>query len=556
MAAKDVEYNIEANDNTSRGVDSARRNFESLDKDTKRINQSIKRSNTDLIKHGSRVGALLGESLVSGINKAGPAILPAAAGLVAAAAPVLGAGIAGAIIGGAGIGGVIGGLVVASRDQRVQTAAEAMGSRIEARLNKAGGAFVQPAIAGMATVEKAVDSIDLEGIFRDSARYVPVLAGGISRAITSLGDGIEDLVSNAGPAVDAIADGIGSIGDALGTGLSQLADNGQEGADALRLIFGLISTSISGVFNLVNALTELYGILDKIGAFTNLKLLLKAMGYEFDSVADSARKTGEGTFGAADGIQKAGDAASGATPPLRSADEAMAAIADTARGLFDATTSVGESMNRATEAAKKNGQTLSSNTEKGRANRQALSGLAQALNNQYQATIKTVGAGYQADVVATNLRGKFIKLATQMTGSASKARALADQLLGIPNRNVTVKVNGVADAKAAARTISATLRAIRDETVNINYQVNGTNSSALRRAAAKNSAPAFSDTASSFFAAEASDSSGRGIPAVPVTPQVDVSVYLEGRLIDARIDYKIRQNNREQSFNAKTGRAY
>lgn len=254
-------------------------------------------------KFGTKLGPLLEALPISG-----PLGVGIAAG-AAAAAPLLASVIAGAVIGQAGIGGVVGGLTIAAKDTRVKAAVDGLGERLEARLESAGASFVQPALLGLGDIEHALDTIDINRIFADSAKLVPQLSGGVSSAIADLGGGLEDLVASAGPVIGVISQGIAEIGRTVGAGLSNLADNGPEATVALTDLFTVINGGIRSVLTLVNVLTELYGIAHRLGLDSGLQLALKLTSGEMDNTRFSAMKLAGSTEDTAGSMQIAVDAA-------------------------------------------------------------------------------------------------------------------------------------------------------------------------------------------------------------------------------------------------------
>lgn len=435
MGDRDVTVDILANDKTGKGTRSAGDNFDKLNQ---RATKAVK--GIESLPLGA-LGGKAGNDFVKGLLKPLAGLSGQAAPIFAAvgigAAPLIGAAISGAIIGGAGIGGVAGGLIIASKDVRVQAAADTVGKRIESRLERAAGVFVEPAIKGVERLGAAVDTVDLEGIFRDASRYVEPLADGIGDAIESLGDGIEALVRNAGPAIDAISDGIGDFGEVVGDGLEQIATHGDSAADALRVTFGIINSSVGGTLKAVDVLTKLYEINRKIGGDTGLRLLLKATGQDLDNLGESGRRGGSGTFAAADGIEKVADEAEAAAPDLRTLAEKMDDAADAATDLFDSTTDLAGALDAASEAARENGKTLDANTEKGRDNRNALSSVARELRDNYDAYVAVNGAGAGATRVAEQNREAFIRTARQFGATSERAERLANDILGIPQSRGT-----------------------------------------------------------------------------------------------------------------------
>jgi len=459
--ARDVEVNVTASDKTGPGLASAERRFKQTSKNVEteadRLSFSVGKGMASVIE-GFAPG--LSKSISGAIGSAGPVGGVALAAGIAASAPLIGATVSAAVLGAAGLGGVVGGLVLASKDARVQAATNTIGDRIEARLYKAGGSFVEPAIDGVEEIGRAVDTIDLEGIFEDASRYVAPLARGISSAMEDLGDGIESLVANAGPVIDTIGEGIAEIGEAIGDGLESLADNGASAADALEIVFGIITTSIDSVFLVVNALTELYEIGQKIGADLGLRLVLRAMGVDLDALADSSDDAAEATTDASGGIQRVGEAAKRTEDPMETFIEQLEDSVEAAQSLYDSETSVAAAIDKAREAAEENGRTLDENTERGRDNRDALSDLATSLRENYEKYVELNGASGEANEIAEENRRAFIKAARQFGLTGDEAEALADSILGIPKTaNTKANLNDT-QAEKDAKAYIAMLRKI------------------------------------------------------------------------------------------------
>jgi hypothetical protein len=321
---------------------------------------------------------------------------------------------------------------------------------------------------------------DVDRLFANTGKLLPHLVSGATLMLSRVTQGIADLSEGAQPVVETLSRGMAEIGDAVGDVFTDLKDNGVDAAIALKLALGAVEGTIRIVGGAVNALTESFGFLARIGAFG------KEAQQEYVRLTANAKIAAEANKHSAEalgGVRSAGSAAAGAISALV---KEMGDLNEENRTLYGATTSTAEAIRNATKAAKDNGRTLSLNTKAGLDNRRALEGIATAAAAQLEAYIAVNGEGAGSTRIANQNRAAFIRVATSMTGSAAKARALANELLGIPNVSPKVTVRGVSAARAAARTISATLNAIRDETVNINYQVNGTNSSALRAAFRKN----------------------------------------------------------------------
>lgn len=452
-----------------------------------------------IVQAGSDTGMSLGSSIMAGLRGAAPAVGPVLAGVVAASLPLLGATVAGAIVGGAGIGGVVGGVMLAVKDPAVKSAGADLGKSLMADLQSRAKVFVGPVLDAISDIQSKYKQMggDLSRIFGNSAKLVAPLVAGVTQAIQRITAGIADLTDAAGPVVESISNGFARVGDAVGDVFHDLKDNGVEAALALNAVFGLVEGAIRAVGAVVNALADSFGFLAKFGAFgsqVQAQYLLMEAGAK--SAAGAQKDVASSSGPAKAGIVEVGGAASDAKQPVYDYAAALEKVYDNNLSLFDSDGDVQEALEKTRETFSKTkkatieaGNALSTHTKQGRENRDALSGLAKQLTSNYQATLAVNGQGARTDEVAKRNRDSFYRLALQITGNATKARALTNTLLGIPNITRNVKINGVDGAKAAARTISNTLRAIKDERVNIIYQTgygSTVSSSALRSAFNKN----------------------------------------------------------------------
>ncbi len=364
----------------------------------------------------ARLGPLLASLPVSG---------PLGAALVGAAvsaAPLLGAAVAGGILGGVGVGGVVGGLVLASKDTRVTSAMDGLKAQLQRRLQIAAGPFVAPMLAGVKDVQAAINTIDIESIFRNSARYVAPLTNGITSAVESIGNAIEGLVENAGASVNVIGRSIAMVGETLGAGLSSLTDNSAEAADALATLMGIVNMTVGSTFMLVNVLTELYGISKAIGGDFVLQTLLKVTGSAMDDTADSADKAGKSTQDlgikmeqatakaeaqkvAQDNLTSAQKGLSDAQTAYKATLDALAPSAGRATQLMEGLKTASDNLfgaaiagveaneayqaswDELSESVNTNKGSLDIHTKAGRANRDSLQELLTASNNMYFANI-------------------------------------------------------------------------------------------------------------------------------------------------------------------------
>jgi hypothetical protein len=455
--ARDVEVDVTAKDKTDAGLSSAERRFRET---AKRAETESDRMGTGLVAKVTSFAPKLTGALTGAIGSAGSAGGPILAGGLAAASPLIAGTLAGAIIGGAGIGGVVGGLVFAAKDPRVASAFKALGDDLQDRLEGAAEGFVGPAIAGVAIIDTALDSIDVEQIFADSAKFVIPLAEGVGRAIEGLGDGIEDLVANAGPVIDSIAAGIGDIGEAIGEGMSSLADNGESAADSLETVFDTIETGTSAVVGLINGLMEVKEFTDEFAGGllrvdTGLQLLNGTL-FKNDEIADAVA----GTYDKVEESVNSGEAAlTEYQKAMREVSDEMLAQTDPLFALIDGQRDVTKAQTAYNEALRKHGP-------QSQQAKDALANLGQAafaLNGR----VGDAAGGFNGKLtpaMKTALRNAGLskteigKLEKQLRDAAAAARAWEGtftQTYVTKRENIDYGGNSVTGARAAGGSVLA-----------------------------------------------------------------------------------------------------
>ena len=377
-----------------------------------------------------RLGPLLAKLPVSGPMAA---VMGGAALVVA---PLIGAAVSGAVIGGAGIGGVIGGLVIAAKDPRVAGAAEAIATRLQTRLQNAAAGFVQPAIAGLAQIERAIGRINLEGIFANASRFVMPLANAVSFAMERLGAGIDKLIRGAGPVVEVISNGIASLGDAVADVFESLADDGVSAATALNQAFQTVEGVIRAVGHTVNALTEAYGFLAKIGVFG------RDAQQEFIRLEANARLAKEASVQLQGGLRGVASSADMTRQSLAGLAAESANLANKNLSAAEATLRLREATQAATRAA--DGHKKVSDAEES-----ALLAMARATNTATEKLDEQGRTTEQATRSHEANRKKLISVAMQMGKTRGEAERLADQYLATPkNVNTNIKQPGMKQSQA------------------------------------------------------------------------------------------------------------
>lgn len=433
----------------------------------------------------------LGKRITSEFSAIAAQSTPILATIGVAAAPLIGATLSAAIIGGAGVGGVIGGVMLAARDQRVAHAGIELGNTINSQLTRDATPFIQPTLNAISQLGKAFDANDshIQNIFKNSARYVEPLTRGITGLISGLMRGLDSLTSSAGPVIGALGKGLTEVGSSLGDMFTQISGQSEGAAAALGDLFGAISGIIQVLGPLIVGLTAVYGVLSKFGIVKQFALgLLGPLGQiaaMLPETGDAARKTGSGTFGLAKSMDAVTTSSTDLYSNLQSTTASMDDMAKAARGLTDqnnslysSTTDVASALAEASKKIKDNGRDLRLSTKAGRENRDALSQVASKLQANYDAYVKVNGVGPKSAKIADDLRGKFITLAQKAGLSAGAARNLANQLLAIPSSRNTKITAQNAQALEAAREVRRAISSVQSKTVTLTIARRVTGSSA------------------------------------------------------------------------------
>ncbi len=555
MADRKVEADVVVNDRSDAGITS-------LERKMRRVSDSAK-------KTGNDAGLNLGKGLINGVGAfspklaaqltnafeaAGSAAGPVLAASLVAVSPLIGASISGAVLGGAGAGGVIGGILLASRDARVQTAGAALGQNLLTGLEQKSSTFIEPIMRAFDEIDATVTELDgnLSSIFANASRYVEPLTRGLTNFLEPVIRGLDEAIAAAGPAIAAIESGLGEVGDAVGSVFHDLSDNGEEAGLALAVVFHGIAESVRLVGTVINGLTEAFGFLadvaEKVGA-------TKLFGGEDELAAlrEKMAALNESTVTTTSGFERATDVTYDYEAGVKAAQDAIKQLTEDQQSLYDATTNVGKAYADAREALKDNGKTLSANSEKGRENRKALSDLATALRRQYEETLAVNGEGPRTQRIADGNRQKFISMAHSMGLSSAAARDLADKILGIPaSRRSKIEV-ATAQALSAADELKKRLAGIKDRRVYVDVAFNeGRLINVERRLARVSNENA---AGSSFaFNGQPGTAPRTGGPApVSVTSTIENRISLDGRPFRDYVDRAVTENSRRESFRARVG---
>lgn len=426
------------------------------------------------------VGVSIGKRIAAGIRTAMPSAAGAIATGIAVASPLIGASIAGAVVGAAGAGGVIGGVIVASRDARVQAAAVGLGEFIGKELEKAAAPFVPAVLSVIGKAKAAFVSMnaDIRGIFADSSKLLGPFADGLIGMVQRMLPGIRAAIADAGPVFDVLAKELPELGQSIGNFFREMGEHAQQGAMALKVIFDILETGVTvvgkvagffgdlfqglvtGALGVVEALIWLHDAWSELWGDDSKSQPLENMRRKLTELRDGMEQTGAGFRTAGDEATFVGTKMDAARAKADGLKQSMDALTNANLSYFDAQTAAARAADQAADAIKKNGRATDENTQKGNANRQSLSSVAHAFN-QVQGAAEASGQSSEAvNGIYERNRQKLIQLAQAAGYTAGEAAELANKILAIPS-NRTTTFTAVDNASWVASRVNSAIAAVK-----------------------------------------------------------------------------------------------
>lgn len=223
-------------------------------------------------------GAAAGTSFFSAFTGAfkdlplGPILIGGLVAAVLAALPLIGGMVAGAVAGSVGTLGIAGGILAASKDPVVRSAASQFADHISTVFFGSGSAFVDPIRESLGILQKDFDKLDLAGAFAKVAPLVTIIASGIGDLLTKMMPGLNKALERMEPFAKAAAVGFGQIGNALG-GLADDATKSHGALQGLQLLFSLISGTIAATGKIVLWLSDRLQNMNEFLEWTSRKML-------------------------------------------------------------------------------------------------------------------------------------------------------------------------------------------------------------------------------------------------------------------------------------------
>jgi hypothetical protein len=175
----------------------------------------------------------------------------------AAAAPGIGAMLAGVIAGAVGTAGVAGGILMASKDPRVRSAAQDLGRSLAAEFFRGGDAFVEPTISAMHELEDAFRDMKVPEALSVMAPLVDTIAEGFGDLGRRFMPGFNATLGRMGPFAAEAKEGMGELGETLGEFLDNITES--RGAVAgLDMAFTLINGTIALLGGTIKVLSDIF----------------------------------------------------------------------------------------------------------------------------------------------------------------------------------------------------------------------------------------------------------------------------------------------------------
>lgn len=372
-----------------------------------------------------RAGSSIMETLAALPAQAKGALLVAAGAVSTAAAPV----IAAAVLGGVGAGGLVGGIVAASRSQRVRSAAEELVDRFQAPTARIGAIFADPVIGALDELGDAGTDVlrDLTPELRALAPLVTDLAVGIGDAVRAAAPGIREALNAARPVLRALSGELPELGDAISDMLVMVSRNSDSAVEGLRAISELAQLAARSVGVLTNIPLPPLGdfLLGLIGSDSRTEL--KDLSATEDELAESTLRFSHATIEASGSMREA----------ARIAGDLNAALMELNGGALDVRSAENQfqaAIDEANASVEEYGRTLDVTTEAGRSNRAALDAIATSSQSLASAIFDQTGSQEQATEAIRNGRRALIDAAVEMGLGEQAARDLANEILGIPDR--------------------------------------------------------------------------------------------------------------------------
>lgn len=377
------------------------------------------------------LASALASALDDGISALPTEVKAALIAGVISAAPVLAAMLSSVIATSIAVGAVGLGVALATQFEQVQTQWTSFISNARNTLVTAADAFGPAMLRMLAMLESAISNDigpKLVQIFDDTAGFLLPLANGIVDFVEEILDGIADSTGDMRPFIDALINGLQELGSVIGESMEMLVETGEDGANALELLFDitkLLVMSITGLLvvstKLVTALGELSNKMAEVIPFLGI---LRAI---FPATQEAQTSYIESNFEAADSFNGVIAKTKEEEKALKDLVKSMDDLVDSMYETIEADIAFEESLDRIQESLKENGRTLDLDKEKGRENTEEFIRGLKAAEEQALSRLKTQG---YTSAEAARLYDQDIEKLRQLANNAGISDQKFNELFG------------------------------------------------------------------------------------------------------------------------------
>jgi methyl-accepting chemotaxis protein len=414
----------------------------------------------DLAPVAEEAGQVAGTAVASGIGDAlkavpfKPILIAGLVGAAVVAAPLVGTVIAGAITTAVGIGGIGLGILAASREPRVISAAKMAGARISEAFFGSGTALVAPIEHALDILASDFEQLHLGDTFAILAPEIADLAAGIGGLAKEFMPGFNQALKDGAPVIKELSEDLPKVGHALGDMLQQMAE-GKGNVEGLKDTIYVLNTVMHDTGATLKWLSDNYHTFK--GAVGLAWDGVEKLAFGMDTGKSSTEHLNEATGQLTYMIHRLGDTASDEghevthwgetfTSAKKAVTDAATEIERSVKGISDAIDGVindrlgientmiawQRGLREVNGLVKENGTSLDITKEKGENNLEVISrqiGLAEELRQKTFDHTKDIGKANAAyDSMIAKLKAALI----QAGFNKKEADRIVDSLAGIP----------------------------------------------------------------------------------------------------------------------------
>lgn len=401
---------------------------------------------------------------------------PVGSSLVAIGAPIftaagatLGAALGAAILGAVGAVGLVGGIVLAFQDPRIEATFGAMGERMVARLKESTDGIKAHLISVVGTIENAFAQINFRKFFDTLAPLITTFGETFGRLAPQIDTILQKFAMLAVPIGEVAAQFLEKLVPAAERFVDKLAEHMPAIQSAFMFLGDVVIGLIDFLGDLIAKSAEVYetialGVANVLELYANLRDLMPGVGENLGLTSDKARDM-------ADNIRESGNTTSGLSSAMNDlttnglgpmgskteeVDTSLSGLKQTMKDVNqvvidqnEAAEDWEETWDRVADSPTKFAGALDITTEAGRKNRDMLQ---QAAESSRQLALADIAAGVSAEEASKKHDQRTDSLVNEnfTSGEArEEAKRLIEQYGAIPDSVITqIDAQGIPDAHA------------------------------------------------------------------------------------------------------------